>query len=302
MSVLFPRSLCAAVTALAIVPLSACAAPGPATAPAVTSTAAPELAAGQGFEQLERTFGARLGLYLVDTGTGREVGFRADERFAYASTHKVFSAAAILRRTPVEALDRMVTYGPGDVVSYSPITERHAGTGMPLRAVLDAALRYSDNTAANLMFRELGGPAGLATALRGIGDATTHVDRVETALNEAEPGDLRDTSTPRALAAGLRAFTLGTALPEDRRALLVEMMRLNTTGGTLIRAGVPAGWQIADKSGTAAYGTRNDIAVVWPPQRAPIVLVILSGRRAKDATYDDRLIAQAATAALKALP
>ncbi|WAL69834.1 class A beta-lactamase [Amycolatopsis cynarae] len=301
----FHRNVLAAVAALAIASLAACAAPAPAPAPAATSTAAPATvqptAGQQDFERLERTFGARLGVYAVDTGTGREVAFRADERFAYASTHKVFSAGAILRRTPVEGLDRTVMFGQGDVVSYSPITQKYAGTGMPLRAVLDAALRYSDNTAANLMFRELGGPAGLTAALRAIGDATTSPDRIEPALNEAVPGDPRDTSTPRAMAASLRAFTLGTALPEDRRAVLVAMMRANTTGATLVRAGVPADWQVADKTGAASYGTRDDIAVVWPPQRAPIVLVVLSDRQAKDAAYDDKLIAQAATSTVAAL-
>jgi beta-lactamase class A len=127
----------------------------------------------------------------------------------------------------------------------------------------------------------------------------THVDRIEPQLNETSPGDIRDTSVPRSMASTLRAFTLGDALPAEKRTVLLDMMRANTTGGELIRAGVPAGWQVADKTGAADYATRDDIAVIWPPRRAPIVLVIMSDRAAKNATYDNKLIAQAATVALK---
>ncbi|MFB9908943.1 class A beta-lactamase [Allokutzneria oryzae] len=285
-----------ALAALAVVSLTACATPAPAQPPVSTTAAATE---HKDFEQLERTFGARLGVYAVDTATGREIAFRADERFAYASTHKVFSAGAVLQRTPISGLDRTVTFSRNDLVSDSAITEKHVGTGMTLRAVMDATIRYSDNTGGNLLFRELGGPNGLAEALRAIGDATIHVDRIEPQLNETAPGDIRDTSTPRALTNTLRAFTLGTALPEDKRTILTDMMRANTTGGALIRAGVPEGWQVADKTGAADYGTRNDIAVIWPPQRAPIVLAVLSDRPEKKAAYDNKLIAQATTVALK---
>jgi len=236
----------------------------------------------------------------VDTATGHEVAFRADERFAYASTHKAFSAGAVLKQTPVADLDRVVTYSQKDVVSDSPITEKHVATGMPLRAIMDATLRYSDNTGGNLLFRELGGPAGLAKALREIGDTTIHVDRIEPELNDTTPGDIRDTSTPRALATSLRAFALGDVLPEDKRKILLDMMRANTTGDQNVRAGVP-GWPVADKTGTASYGTRNDIAVVWPPDRAPIVISVLTDRKVKDAKIDNKMLAQATAAAIKVL-
>lgn len=296
------RSVRAAHLALSVVSLAACSTPAPAQPPAPSPSTATAVAAGQAdFEQLESTFSARLGLYAVDTATGREVAFRADERFAYASTHKVFSAGAVLQRTPLAELDRMVTYNQSDVVSDSPVTEKHVGTGMTLRAAMDAALRYSDNTAGNLLFRELGGPAGLATVLRGIGDTTTHVDRIEPTLNDTVPGDIRDTSSARALTAGLRAFALGDVLPEDKRKVLVDMMLANTTGNETIRAGVPAGWPVADKTGSAAYGTRNDIAVIWAPDRAPIVIAVLTDRPTADAKRDNKLLAQATSAALKAL-
>ncbi|HET6291325.1 MAG TPA: class A beta-lactamase [Amycolatopsis sp.] len=291
----------AALLALSVVSLAACSAPTqpPTATPAPSATPAGSADRAE-FEQLERAFGARLGVYAVDTANGREVAFRADERFAYASTHKVFSAGGVLQRTPIADLDRTVTYAPKDLVVNSPVTEKHVTTGMPLRAVMDATLRYSDNTGGNLLFRELGGPEGLNAVLRGIGDTTSHADRIEPELNDTAPGDPRDTSTPRALAVSLRAFALGDALPEDKRKILVDMMRASTTGDQNIRAGVP-GWPVADKTGTASYGTRNDIGVVWPPNRAPIVISILTDRADKDAKIDNKLLAQAAAAVVEAL-
>ena len=296
----FPHVRRAALTALALVSLTACAAETPAPAAPAPTSAPPSTAAAPqpDFAPLEREFDARLGVYAVDTGSGRELAHRADERFGYASTHKAFSAAAVLQRTSIEGLAKVLTYTRADVQENSPVGEKHVETGLSLRDAMDAAIRYSDNTAANLLFRELGGPAGLAAALRGIGDTTTHVDRIEPGLNDLAPGDVRDTSTPHAMAVDLRAFTLGTALTPEKRTLLTDMLRANRTGGTVIRAGAPAGWVVGDKTGTGEYATRNDIAVVWPPGRAPIVLVVMSDRKTEDADHDDRLIAQAAKLAL----
>ncbi|WP_432853627.1 class A beta-lactamase [Amycolatopsis sp. CA-161197] len=295
---MFSKSVVAAV---ALVALAGCGAPQalPPAAPPVTS-ASPTVS-NQAFADLERSFGARLGVYVVDTGSGREVAYRADERFAYASTHKVFSAAAVLQKVGTAGLDRVIKYGPGDVVANSPITEKHAGAGMTLGAIMDAALRYSDNTGGNLLFRELGGPAALGTWLRSIGDTTTHVDRTEPTLNETTPGDLRDTTTPRAWARSLRTVALGDTLAAPLRTVLTNTMRASTTGTNLVRAGVPSGWQVADKSGTADRGTRNDIAIAWPPGRAPIVFVVFSDHLATDAPIDDALVARATAAAVNAL-
>ncbi|MEU0538054.1 class A beta-lactamase [Amycolatopsis tolypomycina] len=287
----YPRARWAALAALLLVPLTGCAAEAPKPAPTTTKTApvtAPD------FAPLERSFDARLGVYALDTGSGREIAHRADERFGYASAHKAFSAAAVLQRTSLDGLAKHLTYTRADLQANSPVTEKHVATGISLRDAIDAALRYSDNTAANLLFRELGGPPGLAAALRGIGDTTTHVDRIEPELNDLAPGDVRDTSTPRAMAGTLRTFALGDALPPEKRTVYTDMMRANQTGATVIRAGTPAGWAVADKTGTGEYATRNDIAVVWPPGWAPIVLAVMSSRQAEDAEHDDRLVAQAA--------
>ncbi|KGH46002.1 beta-lactamase [Modestobacter caceresii] len=304
------RAQRAAVALTVLLALAGCSGgPGPVAAPSSSSSApsssslpaTPDPAVGEALTALEGEFDARLGLYAVDTGSGQVVAHRADERFGYASTHKALSAAAVLDRTTDAELDQVVTYTAEDLVTHSPVTEAHVGAGLPLRELAAAAVQHSDNTAANLLFDRLGGPAGLEQALRDLGDDVTSVDRTETALNTAVPGDVRDTSTPRALATDLQAVLLGDALDPADRDLLTGWMRDNATGGTLVRAGVPADWQVADKSGGGGHGTRNDIAVVWPPDGAPIVLAVLSSRDEADAEYSDALIARATDIAVTAL-
>ncbi|MEU5718790.1 class A beta-lactamase [Streptomyces sp. NPDC020403] len=305
------RAALATLAGLAVLPLAGCTG-APATAPPTPSgpsPAAPEPAppapadprARRAFGALEREFGARLGVYALDTGSGRTVVHRPDERFAYASTCKALLAGAMLERNTLRQLDRLVRYGREELISNSPVTERHLATGMTLRELCDAAVRYSDNAAANLLFRELGGPGGLQDALRALGDRVTRCDRYEVALSDGVPGDPRDTSTPRALATDLRAYVLGDTLPAGKRAVLTDWLKRNTTGDDTIRAGAPDGWQIGDKTGTGGYGTRNDIAVAWPPGGAPITLAVLSDRGTKDAARDDALLARAARAAFGAL-
>jgi beta-lactamase class A len=312
---LLPLSLAAVVAAT---PLVACAS---ASAPATTSTAAavtasppaaprsraadraePSRQARPAFARLEREHVARLGVIATDTGTGRTVSYRAGERFAFASTTKALTAGLLLQRASDRDLRRVVRYRPSDLLEYAPVTRRHVGTGMTLRGLAIASLQQSDNTAANLVMRELGGPRGVERGLRALGDRTTEVERTEPTLNTAIPGERRDTTTPRAIARDLRAFVLGSALTPPRRALLARWMVGNTTGDKYVRAGVPAGWVVADKTGSAAYGTRNDIAVVWPTQGRPIVIAVLSDRR-RDPTRasDDALIARATRAAVRAL-
>ncbi|BBA95698.1 putative beta-lactamase [Actinacidiphila reveromycinica] len=274
-------------------------------APARTAASRAGTAAASAFAALERSHHARLGVYALDTGSGRSVAYQADRRLAHCSTVKVLAAAALLERDSDADLDRVLTYPASDLVAYSPITSRHAGRGsgdgMTLRAVISAALRYSDNTAENLMLDRLGGPGGLQRAVRGMGDAVTDTDRAEPALNDAVPGDTRDTSTARALGTDLRALLLGGTLTAGRRALLTDLMARNTTGGPYVRAAVPPGWKVADKTGSGGYGTRNDIAVVWPPHGAPVVVSVLTDRGTPGAVSADTLVADAASAALAAL-
>ncbi|MFJ8888824.1 class A beta-lactamase [Streptomyces sp. NPDC102402] len=301
------RAALSALAGLAALPLAGCESPAPAAAPPAPSGAGPSRSAravprtAPAFQQLERKFDARLGVYAVSTGSGLSVTYRPDERFAYASTCKALLAGALLDRHTLQQLDRRVRYGSGDLVANSPITEQHVDTGLTLRELCDAAIRYSDNAAANLLFRELGGPRALQSSLVALGDRTTRCDRYEPDLSEAAPGDPRDTSTPRALATDLRTYVLGDVLDADRRDLLTDWLLRNTTGDTTIRAGTPAGWVVGDKTGTGGYGTRNDIAVVTPPDAAPIVLAVLSRRDNRGARPQDALIAQSARVALGAL-
>ncbi|GGE95177.1 class A beta-lactamase [Mycetocola zhadangensis] len=291
---------------LAMGALTGCAA-GPANSTATQvppATAEPTPiapAADAQFGELEAKFDARLGVYALDTGTGLALEYRSDERFAYASTIKVFASAVLLDQTTDSELDSLVRYDESDLLDYAPITEQHVDTGMTLRELGDAAVRYSDNTAANLIFERIGGPTGLATALKAMGDDVTQVDRTEPELNETTPGDPRDTTTPEAFAVGLEALILGDALELADRETLTEWLVGNTTGDNLIRAGVPTEWTVGDKTGSAGYGTRNDIAVIWPTEGDPIVLAVLSSRAEPDAEYDDDLIAEATAVAIDAL-
>ncbi|GAA4267145.1 class A beta-lactamase [Frondihabitans peucedani] len=230
------------------------------------------------------------------------LGHRSDERFAFASTDKVFIAAAVLSRISDAGLAEVVRYDRTDLLAYAPVTSQHVDSGMTVRALLDAALRYSDNTAANLLMERAGGAAGVQAFLRTLGDSTTSVDRDEPSLNTAVPGDTRDTTTPQAFARDLRAVTTRTVLPDSRRRLLVSLMTANTTGAPYIRSGVPTGWSVADKTGSASYGVRNDIALVTPPAGSPLVIVLFSTRTTQDAASQDALLADATRALVEALP
>ncbi|MDA2302864.1 class A beta-lactamase BlaIII [Bacillus cereus group sp. MYBK95-2] len=253
------------------------------------------------FAKLEKEYDAKLGIYALDTGTNQTVSYRSDDRFAFASTSKSLAVGALLRQNSIEALDERITYTREDLSNYNPITEKHVDTGMTLKELADASVRYSDSTAHNLILKKLGGPSAFEKILKEIGDTVTISERFEPELNEVNPGETHDTSTPKAIAKTLQSFTLGTVLPSEKRELLVDWMKRNTTGDKLIRAGVPKGWEVADKTGAGSYGTRNDIAVIWPPNKKPIVLAILSNHDKEDAEYDDKLIADATKTVLNIL-
>ncbi|CAM2156032.1 Beta-lactamase OXY-2 [Pararobbsia alpina] len=247
---------------------------------------------------LERTSGGRLGVAVTDTATNARAGYRSDERFAFCSTFKVVLSSAVLKRNETEPglLDRHIDYTKAEMVSYSPITEKHLGEGMTVAALCAAALQYSDNSAANALLRLIGGPEAVTAFAHSVGDTTFRLDRTETTLNTAIPGDPRDTSTPAAMAALLQKFALGDVLAPDSRRQLVEWMRGNTTGGKRIRAGVPSTWEVADKTGTGDYGTTNDLGLAWPPERPPLVIATYYTQPEKgtDAPARDDVLASAA--------
>ena len=245
---------------------------------------------------LEDASNGRLGVTAFNTADNAQLSYRADERFPFCSTFKLLLTSAILARSAHDdgLLARRIVYTQGDLVNYSPVSEKHVADGMTVAELCAAALQYSDNSAANLLIRLLGGPSAVTAFARSIGDNEFRLDRMETELNTAIPGDLRDTTTPAAMARDLQRLALGDALGAARRDQLQTWMRGNTTGDARIRAGVPRDWQVADKTGTGDYGTSNDIAVLWPPAKPPIVVVIYFTQREQDAKARNDVIASAA--------
>jgi beta-lactamase class A len=226
--------------------------------------------------RLESESGGRLGVCVLETATGTRHVHRGDERFPMCSTFKALAAAAILARVDAgkEVLARRITFDASALVTYSPVTEKRVGgDGMTLAELCDAAVTLSDNTAANLLLASIGGPPGLTAFARGLGDEVTRLDRNEPSLNEALPDDPRDTTTPNAMASTLRTLILGTtALSAASREQLTAWLLANKTGDTRLRAGLAKDWRVGDKTGSGARGTANDIAVIWPPNKSPIVI------------------------------
>jgi beta-lactamase class A len=246
--------------------------------------------------KLERALKGRLGVFALNTANGAQLSYRANEYFPMCSTFKVLLVSAILKRsTRIDGLmQQRIKYQQSNLVTYSPITEQQVENGMTVAALCAAAIQYSDNTASNLLMNILGDPSAVTAFARSIGDRHFRLDRWETALNSAIPGDRRDTSTPNAMGRSLQRLVLGDALESNLRAQLQAWLRGNTTGAARIRAGVPADWQVGDKTGTGDYGTANDIAVLWPPGRSPVVIAIYTTQGDKDAKARNDVIAAAA--------
>ncbi len=235
---------------------------------------------------LEKESGGRLGVALLDTATNTRKGYRTEERFPMCSTFKMLAAGAVLARVDQgkERLERVVHFTQKEVVPYSPITEKHLGeAGISIGELCAAAITLSDNTAANLLLASIGGPVALTAFARSIGDSITRLDRIEPDLNEAIPGDPRDTTTPAAMLSSMRTLLLGEALSPSSRAQLTEWMMQNKTGDKRLRAGLPSGWKVGDKTGSGNRGTTNDIAILWPPQHAPVLITVyLTGSTGSD--------------------
>nr|WP_180986987.1 class A beta-lactamase [Rhodococcus sp. ENV425] len=297
------------VSALAASALSAAAACGARTE-ATVPPPGPE--AGARFARLDAVLAdleerrrVRLGVLAHDPGRGLTYARRADDRFAMCSTFKVYAAAAILRLESQGSLrlDDTVPVDPADIVENSPVTSEAQGRTLTLAQLCDAALTRSDNTAGNLLLRRLGGPTAVTAFARSLGDTATTLDRWEPELNSAEPGDVRDTSTASGLARGYRELLLGSGLPAAGQQTLMGWMRASVTSGQRIRAGLPAGWTAADKSGAGRYGTVNDAGVLWSPDGSPLVLVLLSDSVTglPDAAHDNAAIAEATAVIVESL-
>ncbi len=224
---------------------------------------------------IERRVGGRLGVAALDTGSGKRIDYRSNERFPMCSTFKMLAVAAVLTRVDDgrDHLTRSVRYGEADLLDYAPITRQHVQEGgMTLSALCEAAVEYSDNTAANLLLQALGGPSAVTRYARSINDDVTRLDRNEPTLNTALPGDLRDTTNPTAMLRDMQTILLRDVLSAESRLRLTNWLIANTTGAAALRAGLPATWRVGDKTGSGARGATNDIAIIWPPARNPILV------------------------------
>jgi len=248
------------------------------------------------FETLEKKSGGRLGVTVVDTSDGSKYSWRGNERFPLCSTNKVMVVAAILKKSESNPglLSKKIHINKNDMVNYNPITQKHIGSSMTVAELSAAALQYSDNAAMNKLLTYLGGPQQAIRFARTTGDTVFRLDRKEPELNTAIPGDARDTTTPSAMADTLNKLVLGPALKEEQRTKLSEWMKGNTTGVNSIKAGLPADWIVADKTGSGDYGTTNDIAVIWPKNHAPIILTTYFTQHSKNATARKDVLASAA--------
>jgi beta-lactamase class A/beta-lactamase class A CARB-5 len=248
--------------------------------------------------QSEKRLSARVGVAVLDTETGKTWSHRGNERFPLNSTFKAFVCAALLQKGEDELVDpeKPVKISQADLVTYSPVTEKHVGSGgMTYLELCQASIGLSDNTAANLVLDAVGGPEGLTAYLRGIGDTVTRLDRWETELNEGRPGDARDTTTPAAAAATLNKLVLGNALSDQAKQQLTGWLLGNEVGDATLRAGLPEAWPVADKTGAGGNGSRNDIGVIWPEGRGPVVIAVyITGTKA---SFDERNRAIAAIGA-----
>ena len=224
---------------------------------------------------LEHQFGGTLGVAVYDMETGKRSGYRADNRFLMCSTFKPLAVAAVLRRVDEgkESLDRRVVYRRESLLSYAPVTSLHAtGEGMTVGELCQAAITVSDNTAGNLLLTSLGGPSGFNAFMRDIGDKVTRLDRVEPALNTVSPDGPLDTTSPNAMIQSVEKMLFGDVLAERPRKRLTDWLCDTTNGLSTIRAGLPKAWRAGDKPGRGSDGSTNDVAVVWPSGRKPLLI------------------------------
>jgi len=253
---------------------------------------------------IEARIGGRIGVTALDAGNGKRFDYRAEERFPMCSTFKFLAAAAVLKRVDEkqEKLERFVPYGEKELLEYAPVTREHLKDGgMTLGTLCAAAIEQSDNTAGNLLLDAIGGPAGLTSFARNLGDQMTRLDRKEPDLNSAIPGDERDTTTPAAMCLDLQRLLVASVLSETSRHQLEDWLLHNETGGCVIRAGVPKTWKVGDETGRCSNGATNDIAITRPPDRAPILLAIYSVGSTATVNERDAAIAETAKIVLESL-
>jgi len=253
---------------------------------------------------LENSFDGRIGIYAIDMNNNKHIEYRSKERFPIQSTFKLIGVSAILKKsmTTPNLLQQKITYKKQDLVFWSPITKKYLTKGMTISQLSAATMMYSDNTAINLLMKKLGGPKTVTAFAHSIGDNMFRVEHWEPKLN-SNPRDFDDTSTPEAMEKSLQKLAFGNVLEPPLRAQLISWMKGNTTGDTRIRAGVPKGWVVADKTGSSPsnnYGIVNDIGIIWPPKcSAPIVVVIYTVGNQKNTNSNKEVVASATRSLLK---
>jgi len=246
---------------------------------------------------LEEEHGGRLGVFAHNLATGRTVRHRADELFPMCSLFKTLASAAVLRDLDRdgEVLARRIHYTEADLVEPASDTIReHLADGMTIAELAEIAITHSDNTAANLLLRELGGPTAITRFARSLGDRVTRLDRWEPEVNTAEPWRVTDTTSPSAIGRTYGRLVLGDALNRRDREQLTDWLLRNTTSTARFRAGLPPAWTLGDKTGSGSYGTANDVGIAWTEHGTPIVLSVLTTKPDQNAAWDNTLIARTA--------
>lgn len=252
--------------------------------------------------QVQKKYHVKIGMYAIDTNSGKVVGYHANSLFPIQSTFKVVGAALLLKKSErnPKLLSGKIHYSKKQLTFWSPITSKHLQSGMTLKALAGAAVSYSDNTAINLIMNKLGGAKAITRFAHKLGNASFNLEHDEPNLN-SNPNNSDDSSTPKDMALLLQKLTLGNALWPTKRKLLITWMRNNTTGNKRIRAGAPIGWVVADKTGSGGnYGIANDIAVVWPPACKPIILTIYTVKKSANSQRSELAVAQTAHIVLNA--
>lgn len=254
-------------------------------------------------KELEAKAQGRLGVHVIDTANGNEFGYRSDERFMMLSSFKLLASALVLARADrgKESLERRVRYRKQDLVPWSPVTEAHAdGQGLTMAELCHATITTSDNTAGNLILASYGGPQALTAFVRQIGDQVTRLDRNEPDLNVRVGTEPLDTTSPRAMAMTMKKLLIDDVLSPSSRDLLRQWLLANTTGGKRLKAGLPTGWSIGDKTGTNKTDA-NDIGIMFPPQGAPILVTAYLADSAAIGQIKDETLAEVGRLAAKSL-
>lgn len=244
-------------------------------------------------QQLERKFNRKLGIYAIDTSSNKVIAHRANERFPFQSTLKFIGAAALLHQDTKQGLiNKKVIIKQKDIVPWAPISSKFLNKKASLETLAMAAVSFSDNTAINIIVRQLGGLNAINAFARKTANKSFQLNHDEPNLN-SDPSKKFDTATPKDMALSVQNILLGNVLKQQQRMLLLDWMKNNTTGYKRIRAGVPLGWLVADKTGSGRYGIANDVGIIWSPADKPIVLAIFSKNNNANDLACDQVVAAA---------